>query len=156
MVDIQQDVVDAAARAMTPHILKIAETALNAEEYGFNQKDKQDAKYMMDFLKDFKGDMSQDSIPATVYSYWHYFFYSGFLDDAHELVAEDVARFGGWHRPPVEVEVGAANGGGGNPQDDIVVLLDFRFGNVFDAHVVATLIDQCFHAGGSLQWFWLP
>jgi len=79
MVDIQQDVVDVAARAMTPHILKIAETALNAEEYGFTQKDKQDAKYMMDFLKDFKGAMSQDSIPATVYSYWHYFFYSGFL-----------------------------------------------------------------------------
>ena len=36
---------------------------------------------MLDELKDFDGKMSENSIKATVYSFWHYFFYRSLLKD---------------------------------------------------------------------------
>ena len=31
---------------------------------------------MLDLVRDFKGEMTEDSVGATVYSYWQIFFYS--------------------------------------------------------------------------------
>lgn len=34
---------------------------------------------MLKHFKDFKGDMSEDQVPATIYSLWHYYFHSSLL-----------------------------------------------------------------------------
>ena len=51
---------------------------------------------------------------------------AGVLDDAHELVAEDVAVLHARDLAAVDVQVGAADGGGGDAQDDVVVVLRAR------------------------------
>lgn len=70
---------DASARETTPHLLKIVMSIIDDEEFNFSYHEKQDVRFMIDLLKDFKGDMSLDSIGATVYSYWHYHFMQSFL-----------------------------------------------------------------------------
>lgn len=41
-----------------------------------NVHHKVDIGAMLDYLRDFKGYMGVESIDATVYQYWNYFFYS--------------------------------------------------------------------------------
>ena len=36
---------------------------------------------MLNEIKDFKGVMDENSIGATIYSYWHYFFYHSLLNE---------------------------------------------------------------------------
>lgn len=35
-----------------------------------NEKELANAELMVDILRDWKGEMTEDSVPATVYSYW--------------------------------------------------------------------------------------
>lgn len=71
MIDMQQDLVDTIARDITPHIIKITESVLeNKDIYELNDKDVTDIKYMIDLIRNFNGEMSEDSVGATVYSYW--------------------------------------------------------------------------------------
>ena len=65
---------DASARETTPHLMKIAKSVVENKEYGFSENDKKDVRFMLDLLNDFKGNMSLDSVSATVFSYWHYHF----------------------------------------------------------------------------------
>ncbi|MNH14489.1 hypothetical protein D3C79_740820 [compost metagenome] len=70
---------------------------------------------------------------------------TGFLDDAHELVAEDITRLGLWNLAVVEVQVGAADGGGGDPEDNVVLFLDERVGDIVDPDVLGSVVCQCSH-----------
>ncbi|MNV78289.1 hypothetical protein D3C71_1717710 [compost metagenome] len=76
---------------------------------------------------------------------------AGVLDDAHEFVAEDIARFGLRDLAVVEVQVRAADGGGRYPQDDVVIVLDDRVRDVVDPDIVAAVIGQCSHRVQLLQ-----
>src|SRR5262249_42023258 len=71
------------------------------------------------------------------------------LDDlAHELVAEDVALLHRGDVPVVEVEVGAADGGGGDPHHGVAWVHERRVGDVLDldgvlAHPADGLHGRC-------------
>ena len=59
-----------------PKITVIVNDVLdNYSEYNFTPTDKTEIQYMLDQTKNFKGVMDVDSIGASVYTYWHYFFY---------------------------------------------------------------------------------
>ena len=75
----------------------------------------------------------------------------GVLDDAHELMAEDIARFGFWNFASVEVQVGAANGCGGDPEDNVVFLLDDWIRDVIDSDVVCAVVGECSHESQLLR-----
>lgn len=74
-----------------PHILKIAKDILEHPEMKFDPKTKEDIKEMYVILegsekqKDgttlglFDGDMRADSVQASIYSLWQYYFYSSLL-----------------------------------------------------------------------------
>ena len=57
-------------------------------------------------------------------------------DLAHELVAEDVAALHGGHEAVVEMQVGAADGAGGDLDDGVARMLDLRVGDRVAADVV--------------------
>ena len=78
---------------------------------------------------------------------------AGIFDDAHELMAEDIARFGFWNFASVEVQVRAANGCGGDPEDDVVFLLNDGIGDVIDPDVVCSVVGQCSHKVSSCSRF---
>ncbi len=67
------------------------------------------------------------------------------LDDAHRLVADDVAGLHERGEGLVEVQVGAAQAGGGDLDDRVGRLLDPRVGYVGDLHVVDALPGDCLH-----------
>ncbi len=70
---------------------------------------------------------------------------SGFLDDAHEFVAEDVAAFHHRDLSAIDVQVGAADRGRGDAQDDVVGLDDPGVRDAFDAHVLRAVVGEGFH-----------
>lgn len=77
MMDIQSDVVDIVARDLTPLIIKISQGAtinLSKEELSAVEE-------MISILKNFDGNMTPESIGASVYSYWHYFFVDSLFHD---------------------------------------------------------------------------
>jgi hypothetical protein len=75
----------------------------------------------------------------------------GLHHDPHEFMAEDVACFGGRNLAAIEVQVGAADGGGSDLQDDVVGFLDDGVGDRFDPHVMGGMVEQCAH-GLLLEW----
>ena len=67
---------DTIARDITPHIIKITESVLlNKDIHDLNDKEVSDIRLMVDLVREFNGEMTEDSIAATVYSYWQIFFY---------------------------------------------------------------------------------
>lgn len=70
---MQLDSVDVSARIMTPLIVKVGERYLKA--HGSNK----DVEASLQFLKQFDGDFSLESVPATIYATWQHFFYRGLL-----------------------------------------------------------------------------
>ena len=65
--------------------------------------------------------------------------------DAHRLVADDVARRHERRQRVVEVQVGAAQPGRGDLDDDVGRLLDDRVGDLDDLHVLLALPRDCLH-----------
>ena len=73
------------------------------------------------------------------------------LDDlAHELVADDVAVHHARHVAVVEVQVGAADGAGGDPDDGVARILDLGIGNLFAADVARLVPDKRLHGAATL------
>jgi len=72
MLTMLQDQVDVVARALVPHIVTIAKRSLDS--YGFDDGQKSDIRSMLTYLEHFGGEMTEDSIGATIYSYWEYFY----------------------------------------------------------------------------------
>lgn len=70
---------------------------------------------------------------------------AGVFYDPHELMAEDITRFGFWNFASVEMQVRAANGCGGDPEDDVVCFLEDGIRNVIDPDVVCSVVGQCSH-----------
>ncbi len=66
------------------------------------------------------------------------------LDDAHELVPEHVAGLHSRNLAAIDVQVRAADRGGGHAQRDIVGLGQHGVGNRFDANVFRSVIAQGF------------
>ena len=64
---------------------------------------------------------------------------------AHRLVAEDVALLHGRHVAVEEVQVGAADGGGGDPHDGVARVLDLRDRDGVDADVALAVPAECLH-----------
>lgn len=62
------------ARGLTPHVIKICRQEL--EKSG-----NKDLKQMVDILEGFDGSMDLESVQATVYSYWQYFFYANLMSE---------------------------------------------------------------------------
>ena len=67
------------------------------------------------------------------------------LDDAHRLVTEHVAGLEERPEHLVEVQVGAAQPGGGDPNDGVRGLLDARVGDLLDPDVLVALPGKCLH-----------
>ena len=62
---------DIVAREITPHILKITNYVIkNANSFEINKKDQEIIKSTSALLEDFKGEMTEQSLGATIYSYW--------------------------------------------------------------------------------------
>jgi hypothetical protein len=75
------------------------------------------------------------------------------LDDlAHELVAEDVAFLHGGNEAVVEVEVGAADGGGGDAHDGVAGIENFGVGHVLDLDIACAHPAGGFHGGFLSLW----
>ena len=73
-----------------------------------------------------------------------------FLDHAHEFVAEHhVVQLR--QEAVVDVQVRAADRGGGDAQNDVVRLLDLGIGDVIDGDFAGMMEDKCFHRG-RLEW----
>src|SRR6202012_3289464 len=64
----------------------------------------------------------------------------------HRLVAEYVTRLEERAEHAVQVQVRTADRGRGDPDDDVVRLLDRRIRDVGDFHVLSPLPGQCPHA----------
>jgi len=80
MVELQQDLTDVIARDMAPIISKIVDSALGNKDFTFTASERAEIETMNEWMRTFNGIMSEDSIQATVYSYWQYFFYHSLLD----------------------------------------------------------------------------
>ena len=70
MVDMIQDMTDIFAREHTPLVVGIIEKIVDSPDHGFTTKQRQDIKEMLKYLKNFDGKMVEDSVSASVYSYW--------------------------------------------------------------------------------------
>lgn len=73
MIDLQQDLTDVIARGLAPSIVKITEKALTQGTWTKDQR--ASIEYMLSIFRSFDGKMEETSIPATIYSFWQYFFY---------------------------------------------------------------------------------
>ncbi len=74
------------------------------------------------------------------------------LDDAHGLVAEDVAPLQEGAEHLVEMEVGSADGGRGHADDGVVGLLDHRVGDRLHRDGSLALPGQCSHQDSLWSW----
>ena len=82
MVDMQQDMTDIIARNLMPSAVEVIDGVLDqSAEHGLSASQKALMTDTLDEIRNFKGLMHEDSIAATVYSYWQYFFYSSLLTD---------------------------------------------------------------------------
>ena len=69
-----------------------------------------------------------------------------FLDDAHGFMSHDVAGLHEGDEAVEEVEVGAADGGGGDTDDGVAAVEDFGIGDVFDLDFARGAPGESFHA----------
>jgi hypothetical protein len=69
-----------------------------------------------------------------------------FLDDAHRLVAEDVAGLEERPHHLVQMKVGPADAARGDADDCIRRLLELRVGDALHANVPPTVPDKCSHS----------
>lgn len=76
MIDMQMDEMDVFARELTPHIISITEHTIAEPSHQFSEDDRNEIKTVLNILESFDGLMDKESIGATVYSYWQYFFYT--------------------------------------------------------------------------------
>lgn len=105
MLTMLQDQVDVVARALVPHILNITKRSLDS--YGFDDEQKSDIRSMLAYLEHFGGEMTEDSIGATIYSYWEYFYSKSlfrhamrdqeFWTDENRLLLSSNYAFGAFH-----------------------------------------------------------
>lgn len=79
MVEFQSDLTDVIARAMTPHITSIARKAAADESFGFSEAETKIIGELSSILEEFDAKMTTDSIGATVYSFWQFYFYGSML-----------------------------------------------------------------------------
>jgi hypothetical protein len=75
------------------------------------------------------------------------------FDDAHGLMAQNVTFFHGGHQPVVEVQVGAADGRGGDLNDGVGGIDEFGVGHGLDPHVFFAVPAECFHVMALLLRF---
>jgi len=75
MINMIQDMTDIFARDHSPLVVSIVENIVNDTEHHFSSEQRKDITEMVAYLKNFDGKMEESSVSATVYSYWHYFFY---------------------------------------------------------------------------------
>jgi acyl-homoserine lactone acylase PvdQ len=78
------------ARETSPLVSKIALSVLNA----LNETEVKSAKHIIDILSAWNGDMNENSVGATVFSTFQYFFYKSLLknqikDEAMKLTVID-------------------------------------------------------------------
>ncbi len=66
-------------------------------------------------------------------------------DLAHEFVADDVAVLHHRHEAVVDVEVGAADGGGGDLEDRIARMFDLRVVDGIDLHLRRAMVCNGAH-----------
>lgn len=105
MLNMLQDQVDVVARALVPDIVTIARRSLDS--YGFDDSQKSDIRTMLTYLEGFGGEMIEDSIGATIYSYWEYFYSKSlfqhamrdqeFWTDKNRLLVVSNYAFGAFH-----------------------------------------------------------
>lgn len=79
MIEMQNDIVDVVARDMIPYIVKIADKVVNDPEHKFSDDQLTVMKKAIDLVRNFDGEMSENSIGASVYSFWQYHFYLSLL-----------------------------------------------------------------------------
>jgi len=77
MIDIQNDVVDVVARDLTPKIIQICKSGMTE----LSRDEVDSVEFMLDLLEAFDGKMSPDSISASVYNLWNYFFLNSLFID---------------------------------------------------------------------------
>jgi hypothetical protein len=99
------------------------------------------------------GDVEGDHDPVAGLDVGH--LGANLLDDPHRLVAEDVALFHEGREDLVEVEVGAADRRGGDPDDRVGGFLDLRILDLVDADVAGAVPDSCLHRSFSSSFFFL-
>src|SRR5690606_28124172 len=63
-----------------------------------------------------------------------------------EFVAEDVTLLHLRNGTAIQVQVGAADGRGGDPQNDVVILKNGRIRYRFDADIMTAVVSKCAHA----------
>lgn len=80
MVEMQQDMTDVFARDLVKHIIKVVDH-LDFEEHRFSKEVVSHIQSMVNELRSFNGLMVEDSIGASVYSYWQHFFYQSLLTE---------------------------------------------------------------------------
>lgn len=132
MVDIQQDMTDVIARNLSPSIVKIAERAVNDPKHKFSSDQSKDIKKMIEYLKDFKGLMTEDSIPATVYSYWHYFFYRSLF---HKFTSD--GKYGKTIREKEVVDDEEVVEKFWNTTRRLAIPDNYAFGNFYESLIIA-------------------
>src|SRR5690554_1226289 len=71
---------------------------------------------------------------------------AGFHHFAEEFVAEDVTLLHLRNGAAIQVQVGAADRRGGNPQNDVVILQNGRIRYRFDADIMTAVVSKCAHA----------
>src|SRR5690606_27238492 len=72
------------------------------------------------------------------------------LHHPDEYMADDLPNPGVRHQTVVDVDVGTADAGPGDADDRVVGMLDFRFGDVLDAHPARATVGRGQH--GVLRW----
>ncbi len=68
-----------------------------------------------------------------------------FFDDAHELMAKNIAVLGGRNLAAIQVQVRAADSRRGNLEQHVIGFLNEGVGNGFHSHLVGAVISQCTH-----------
>ncbi len=90
------------------------------------------------------GNHKRDHHPVAALNIFHPA--ASFHHFPHKFMAEDIAMFHLRNFASIEMQVGAANCGSGNAQDDIVRLFNGRVGNIFNANGVRAMVRQSSHA----------
>jgi hypothetical protein len=78
-----------------------------------------------------------------------------FLDDAHRLVAEDIAGLHKRDEAVDQVQVGAADTRRGYANDGVARVNDFWIGDVFDLHHIGSAPNRGFHDSSFWPGAWL-
>lgn len=95
------------------------------------------------------GDIERDDDPVARLHAGHVG--TDFLNDAHGLMAEDVAGVEERSEDLVQVQVGAAQAGGGDLHDHVGGVFDHGVGHGIHAHVALTVPGQGLHGDSSIR-----